>query len=122
MYKEVSKMDRRGYYRQEPYTHWPNTNNPGFYPQSPYSGESQHFPVKQPTPYELYAKPEQPMDWFHSGKQTSNPTEVNSSFTDNNGQMEFDKLLSSINQVASTYHQVSPIVKQLSSLIRMFRQ
>lgn len=115
-------MDRRNYYQREPSVHWPNSAN--YYQQPSYSSEPQHFPIKQPTPYELYAKPAQPMDWFQSGKQAQNSTDNPNpgSFTDNNGQIEFDKLLSSINQVAGTYHQVSPIVKQLSSLVKMFRQ
>lgn len=40
---------------------------------------------------------------------------------DPQGQLDFDKMISSIGQIASTYHQVSPIVKQLSSLMKMIR-
>ena len=113
-------MDRRNYYHEEQFTHWPNT--PNFYQPTNYSAEQQHFPVRQPTPYELYAKPAQPMDWFQPQKQSASPADMVGSFTDNNGQVDFDKVLTSINQVASTYHQVSPIVKQLSSLIKIFKQ
>ncbi len=113
-------MNRRSFYQRQPSAHWQNHAN--HYQQSSYTSQPQQPPIKQPTPYEIYAKPAQPMDWFQSGKQAANTAGNPGSFTDNNGQIEFDKLLSSINQVAGTYHQVSPIVKQLGSLVKMFRQ
>ncbi|WP_249872711.1 YppG family protein [Oceanobacillus saliphilus] len=42
-------------------------------------------------------------------------------FYNGNGQIDFDKVLSTVGQLASTYHQVTPIVKQFGSLIKNFR-
>nr|CDQ37473.1 hypothetical protein BN993_07024 [Virgibacillus halodenitrificans] len=42
-------------------------------------------------------------------------------FQDNEGQMDLDKMLSTVGQLANTYHQVSPIVKQFGSFIKNFR-
>ncbi|MBP2079821.1 YppG family protein [Oceanobacillus polygoni] len=42
-------------------------------------------------------------------------------FQNGNGQLDFDKVLSTVGQIASTYHQVSPIIQQFSSLIKNFR-
>lgn len=119
-------MDGRTYYRQQPYIYnsHPHVNN-----QQPYqSSYSPHLSSPQLTPYELYAKPAQPMNWMHT--ETEQPVHNQSSsqqgiagvFTDQNGQVDFEKALSSIGQIASTYHQVSPIVQQLSSLLKILRQ
>lgn len=119
-------MDGRTYYRQQPniYNSYPHVNN-----QQPYqSSYSPHFSSPQLTPYELYAKPAQPMNWMQT--ETEQPVYNQSSaqqgiagvFTDQNGQVDIEKALSSIGQIASTYHQVSPIVQQLGSLLKILRQ
>lgn len=46
--------------------------------------------------------------------QTQQPTAPGQSF-------DLDKMLSTVGQLANTYHQVSPIVKQFGSLIKTFR-
>ncbi|MHA6253022.1 YppG family protein [Oceanobacillus sp. CAU 1775] len=81
------------------------------------------------TPYEYFAKPIQPIDFFQSNFETlTSQQNLNqqaggapNSMPDNTEQIDFDKLLASIGQLASTYHQVSPIVKQLGSLIKLMR-
>lgn len=118
-------MNKRAYYNR-PYS----TNTPPLHhAQSLYypSYNSSYEPTTPLTPYEYFAKPAQPMNWLESSAETSSNNQsfaspgVLGAFTDSNGQLDFDKMLSSIGQVASTYHQVSPIVKQLSSFVKMFR-
>ncbi|HEY4601003.1 MAG TPA: YppG family protein [Cerasibacillus sp.] len=41
-------------------------------------------------------------------------------FYDGNGQLDIDKMLSTVGQVASIYHQVSPIIKQFGSFMKNF--
>ncbi|MFD1448469.1 YppG family protein [Oceanobacillus profundus] len=52
------------------------------------------------------------------GQSAANPM---SYFQNGNGQLDFDKIISTVGQIASTYHQVSPIVQQFSSLIKNIR-
>lgn len=98
------------------------------------------------TPFEQFAKPPQPEDWSYPMQQPDYPQQVNSPqqmnssqqmnphqqmnlpqnnvtgyFQNENGQLDFDKMLSTVGQLANTYHQVSPIVKQVGALIKTFR-
>ncbi|MCM3742202.1 YppG family protein [Oceanobacillus luteolus] len=94
----------------------------------PYQMHTPYHPQQPMTPYELFAKPPQPLDVLYAN-QDPNMANQNQNvapgmlgaFTDSNGQVNLDKMMGTINQLASTYHQVSPIVKQLSSLFRAFR-
>lgn len=104
-------------YHREPPPYVHRVPHEAYPPQQPYT----HI-----TPYELYAKPPQPMNWMHPEQEgfqgvPEQPPGILGAFTDENGQVSFDKTMTAINQLASTYHQVTPIVKQLSSLIRTFR-
>jgi hypothetical protein len=95
-------------------------------------GQPSHTPNYPPahlTPYELYAKPPQPMDLLN-GHNSPNPmagspeepsSGIFGNFTDENGQLNFDKMMGSISQIAGTYHQVTPIIKEIGSLINSFR-
>lgn len=108
------------YNQQSPYIHHP----------SPYAAYPQYVPPAQLTPYELFAKPVQPANWMgpapgnHPNNPNSHgpgPSGIMGQFTDKNGQMDFDKMISVVGQIAGTYHQVSPIVKQLGSLMKLVR-
>lgn len=92
------------------------------------------------SPFQQFAKPKQPADWFNemfqnqanqqqananpnmnpNGNPNPNPGII-SQFQDENGQISLDKMLNTVGQMANTYHQVQPIVKQFGSLINMFR-
>jgi len=118
-------MNGNAYYRQP----FPNNMYVQQHAQMPYhqSHHSINKPLGQLTPYELYMKPAQPIDLLQPNagasvnQQNVNPQGLLGLFTDSNGQMDFDKMLQSIGQIAGTYHQVSPIVKQLGSFVKMFR-
>lgn len=93
----------------------------------------------QQTPYEQFAKPQQPINWETPMQQSANFMQPNGNgnfnqqpnpypangiknyFQDKDGQVDFDKMLSTVGQLANTYHQVSPIVKQFGSIIKNFR-
>ena len=42
-------------------------------------------------------------------------------FQNSEGQLDVDKMINTVGQIANTYHQVAPIVKQFSSFIKTFR-
>lgn len=75
-------------------------------------------------PYVQFAKPPQPNQWnpYYSLQQQfpqygQNPQKgLAQYFQDKNGQLDLDKMLSTMGQVANTANQFSPLVKSLSSL------
>ncbi|MFZ3578904.1 YppG family protein [Virgibacillus sp. DJP39] len=118
-------MFNRPNYYQRPYNYNPN------YP--PYSNQQWHNPARPPyqqTPYQYYAKPKQPADWYNF----SQPNQYNygqpykqpqkgwlTYFHDKNGEVDFDKMISSVGQVATTFQQISPMVKQFGSIMKNFK-
>lgn len=110
------------YYTSDPsYMQQPFNSNPPVYGNAP-----------NQTPFEYFAKPAQPEDWsynmqqpnpsnYSSQQMNAPPNNVMGYFQNENGQMDFDKMLSTVGQIANTYHQVSPIVKQVGALIKTFR-
>ena len=94
-------------------------------PAPPYGQYPLSTPNHRPTPYEVYAKPPQPLDILSGSSftgQTNSPAQgILGVFTDANGQVDFDKAMTTINQLASTYHQLSPIVKEFSAILKAFR-
>ncbi|RDW17162.1 hypothetical protein CWR48_14670 [Oceanobacillus arenosus] len=120
------------YYQGEP-VYPPNNFYNHMYPQQPFQ---QNYPINSPimqqqqTPYDYFQKPQQPLNWANqastnpnfsqspNGGQSSN---IKSYFQDEKGQVDFDKMLSTVGQLASTYHQVSPIIQQFGSIIKNFR-
>lgn len=124
------------------YNHQPSSNLTSYYPNQNWNVSESYQ-----TPYEQFAKPEIPVQWLYGAQVNAEPSAMNnvnngaaegfsggnaenagspagsptSYFYNGNGQIDFDKVLSTVGQLASTYHQVSPIVKQFSSLIKNFR-
>lgn len=116
--------------RQRPYHRAPNpyeqqytpyqTFQKNWHPEGPYQHQ-----VKQPlTPFEYYSKPIQPPIWPNDGQQNM-PSQPSPSFLaqyqDANGQMDVEKVLSTVGQFANTVQQISPVIQQVGSLIKTFR-
>lgn len=114
-------MPQQSYYSQQDY--YPNASPYGFVP---------HYK----TPFEQFAKPKQPMNWYpkqqqqfyypppQSNKPNHQSHQVNNLkayFQDSNGQVDFDKMFSTVGQLANTVQQVSPVIKQFGSLIKSFK-
>ncbi|MEC5424688.1 YppG family protein [Virgibacillus sp. C22-A2] len=164
-------MYNRPYYEQSVHPGFPYLNQP--YTQQPYNTATLfNGPANHQTPYEQFAKPQQPTNWpdymqtnayyadlnyplnknpdynQHYTYQNANlnphsvpnqnpnpfanpnpnpsinPNPSNglmSYFQSQDGQVDFDKMLSTVGQLANTYHQVSPIVKQFGALMKNFR-
>ncbi|TMN22555.1 YppG family protein [Lentibacillus cibarius] len=83
-----------------------------------------YYPPSHPTPFELYAKPKQPMpqDPYAMNHYTSGsmPTQGNllQYFKDDNGELDYGKMLSTAQQAAKTAQQLSPVVKEVHSIIK----
>lgn len=77
------------------------------------------------SPYEQFMKPPQPNQWnpYYSleqqfpqyGQMQGPKNGMIQYFQDKNGQLDIDKMLSTMGQVANTANQFSPLVKSLSS-------
>ncbi|WP_087974521.1 YppG family protein [Oceanobacillus rekensis] len=138
-------MRYRSYIQPQDYPPVNYNFNPSQNHTSHYPNENWNVPESYQTPYELFAKPEMPVQWLYESQMDADPLKANtgniggasegftgenasgpaggptSYFNNGNGQIDFDKVLSTVGQLANTYHQVSPIVKQFSSLIKNFR-
>lgn len=101
------------------------SRNP-YHPYHSYNGQA-----LQQTPYEQFAKPKQPPFWptyiptnstsYHADPNVNTATNPMKQSQPQKEQVDFDKMLSTMGQLANTYHQVSPIVKEFGSIIKAFR-
>ncbi|CDQ40921.1 MULTISPECIES: YppG family protein [Virgibacillus] len=120
---------QRNYPYPQQYNYNLNTDpgNQNYHGSNPYN-----FQAVQQTPYDYFAKPQQPMSWPGTKSQLNQQTDyqdmnVPEFATQDQAppgpgqQLDLDKMLSTVGQLANTYHQVSPIVKQFGSLIKTFR-
>ncbi|TQS76425.1 hypothetical protein DX933_00850 [Ornithinibacillus gellani] len=83
----------------------------------PYMGNDMQQPQFTENGYMQSSQQSQPI------QQQSSPPSSNapSPFQNTNGQIDFDKMLSTVGQIANTYHQVAPIVKQFGALMKSIR-
>lgn len=121
---------------------WPSYNNPQF----PFGQMDNYFPVQQPTypynnpyqfqsPFEQYAKPKQPLDWYNTIPNQQpflnfqqqapfsnpNPNSFLNQFQNEKGQFDLDKMLNTAGKMANTFQQITPVVKQFSSFMNNFK-
>ncbi|WP_163538953.1 YppG family protein [Gracilibacillus sp. YIM 98692] len=111
-------------YRKVPYPyHMPMYEqqvNPSFIQNQPVN--QMQGPV---TPYQYYQKPLMPIQQDTSFPQVpmgKQPNPFVHYFQDKNGEMDFDKVFQTVNQLASTYNQVSPIFKNVGSFLKAFQK
>lgn len=55
------------------------------------------------------------------GQATNNTNSVMQQFLDENGNVDIQKMLQTVGQLADTVQQVTPVIRQLNDLIRSFR-
>ncbi|MFS0675046.1 YppG family protein [Ornithinibacillus sp. 179-J 7C1 HS] len=108
-------------------------NQPNYYNQqaqqpfhpSPYQQYYQNVYEQPKSAFEQFAKPKQPQDWYDqmqgSNQQAQPQQEAMAQFQNQGGQMNLDKVLTTVSQIANTYHQVSPIIKQFGAFMKTFR-
>lgn len=114
-------------------SHYHSVHSNAYYPNLPthqapdpmfqYVQQAQHQ-----TPFEYFTKQDQVTGWPDSMPQHPNfypPPNPQPGFLDHNQggkeQIDFDKMLSTVGQLANTVQQVSPVIKQVSAIIKTFR-
>ncbi|GAA0311575.1 hypothetical protein GGQ92_001899 [Gracilibacillus halotolerans] len=106
-------------------------HQPPFTPTNPrmpfYQGQQNTYPGYQPNanPYSYFQKPPIPMQNvpFHTNSQQKpkqNP--LLGYFQTDKGEMDMDKVFHTVNQLASTYQQVSPLVKNVGNFIKTIQK
>ncbi|WP_430788666.1 YppG family protein [Virgibacillus flavescens] len=99
------------------------------YPPSHQQWHQSAIPPFNPTPYQMYAKPKQPAYWnsFSQPNQMNYPAKppgqsgLLNYFQNKNGEVDFDKMMSTVGQVANTFQQISPMVKQFGSIMKSIK-
>lgn len=122
-------MFNRPNHHPRPYNYYPNYPN---HPQNQnHQWQQSVIPKPNLTPYQIYAKPKQPANW-HTNSQPqqsyyypianqSPPSSILNYFHNKKGEVDFDKMLSTVGQVANTVKQISPMVKQFGSIMKNFK-
>ncbi|MFD1019312.1 YppG family protein [Thalassobacillus hwangdonensis] len=102
----------------------------GMNPQVGNDFNTQQAPPNPPsTPFEIYAKPpyEPPQDAFGGYGQNQQfyggapKPGMLSMFQDKNGQLDMEKMMSTVGQMANTVNQLSPLMKGIGGLFKGFR-
>lgn len=85
------------------------------------------MPVYSQTPFEYFAKPAQPTSWPGAfGPQSKSASAFKSNefltyFQDKDGQLDLHKMLTTAEQFANTFQQITPLVKQVGSLVKSLK-
>ncbi|MFG6116518.1 YppG family protein [Halobacillus sp. MO56] len=131
-------------YQQQPFYTYPYQQqpmmgeNPYSYQQQPMMGENSYsypqswnMPQAPGNPFEYYTKPMFPQQQNHMqsgyGSQPFfynngvNPKNMIGYFQDQNGQIDMDKMMKTVGQVAQTANQLSPLMKGIGGFIKGMR-
>lgn len=115
-YEGYGQPAQSTYHRPYEYSHEPPVNPAG-------------MPYLDQTPYEQFEKPPLQFPWENDMPQAPYPNPplkpahgLMAHFQDENGQLDIDKMLSTVGQLANTYHQVYPIFKQIGGLLKFVNQ
>src|SRR5690625_809151 len=137
----------RNFSSYNPRSSRPNYQDPVYYNhsipnQAHQSDYYQNEQVHQQSPFEYYAKPPQPESWSYAtpqqqnyyqsqqqdpylyqqqAQQPSTTAGILAQFQTAEGQMDVQKMLSTVGQLANTVQQVSPVIKEIGAMIRVFR-
>lgn len=116
------RMVNENDFQQEQYPYY------SFYPQ-----ESYMMPYHQPMmneqshyyPYETYMYTPYPYMNMQQQEAIAQDPSINNpvlqQFVDENGQMDINKMLKTVGQLADTVQQVTPVIRQLNDVIKNFR-
>ena len=99
---------------------------PAFPKQFPFSTNPYYGTPEAPkSPYEYFQKP--PLPYGPSQQQGFTPkgrggNPLLQTFVNEKGQMDFDKMFSTVGQIVNTVHQVQPLVQQVGTIMKSFKQ
>lgn len=113
----MRNVQYRPFHQDEAFPNGLNRNHPYI----PSASNTNHRNTRQElTPYDLFSKPELPTQYLMSQQQNQAQSAMNSGGANESNPLNFDSVISKVGQLASTYHQVSPIVKQFSTFVKGF--
>lgn len=135
MYDRQQFYEPGNYFKPQQSGYFMNENYP---PHQAHMNQNTHLYQEQlpsGTPFDYYSKPEQPNQWpmgmnqnysnFYQGQYPQNnqgqAPSVLAQFQDENGKVSFDKVISTVNQLANTFQQVTPVIQQVSAMVKSFR-
>ncbi|MBM7644011.1 hypothetical protein JOD45_000202 [Scopulibacillus daqui] len=78
----------------------------------------QQMPMQQPKQVQSQSQPQQTNQQQNPPSQPPNAMP----FLDNNGNLDFDKLMSGANQVFNLINKTGPMLKQISPLLNLFKK
>ncbi|MFB1051752.1 YppG family protein [Paraliobacillus sp. JSM ZJ581] len=118
--------------RRAPFPFQPYQNDPTYFYNNPNAyGQKQNNAMQKQTnvstPYQYFSKPPHPAEWYPEQSQSAFNTYGQQAkgfiqyFQDKDGQMDLDKMLSTVGQVANTYQQVTPMIKGIGSFLKGFK-
>jgi len=101
---------------QTPFDYFAKPNIPDYWPEFMQENPNYYPPQPQPQPQS------QPQPQPHTQQPMPNHNQgIMNQFQDQSGQIDFNKMLSTVGQLATTVQQVSPILKNVGSFINLFR-
>ncbi|MEN1968341.1 YppG family protein [Lentibacillus sp. N15] len=113
-YGDIANYQQLNAYHQQ----WPHQQFPYVYQTYPPS----------PSPFTYFAKPPQPTNWYAPINQQQQSANVPhpqpkqngllALFQDKDGQVDLDKMFSTVGQFANTFQQITPVVKQVGSFMK----
>jgi hypothetical protein len=110
-------------YRNSGFSNYQNPYQQGMHPYQPPTYTS---PMPM-TPFQYYQKPMVPNPY--DGFETPSPSFFGKPnnpmlqyFQNKNGEMDLDKVFNTVNQVANTYQQVSPLFKNFGNILKSFQK
>ncbi|MFC4402050.1 YppG family protein [Gracilibacillus xinjiangensis] len=104
-----------------------NWNTQGRQPNQYYDMQKPYPPKQIPmTPFQYYQKPNLPLPYYQSNQTMKPPfgkqaNSILSYFQTKDGEMDYDKVFHTVNQLAATYQQVSPLFKNVSNIVKSFK-
>lgn len=137
-YPYYSPNDFMGYPEQEFYNQMPPSPQPfQSYSYEPYQAAPYHSEPYQAqhnqSPFQQLMKPTQPTNWpdfvpqgqpnqsFYPPPNQQPRPNFMSQFQGSDGQLDFNKMLSTVGQLANTVQQVTPVIQQVGSLMKSFK-
>lgn len=130
-------MYRRPYPYDSSYYFYPPPQEQ-YYEPVPYQNSNQATPpfysAPYQTPFEHFSKPNQHTNWqgmvnyqvdnnefYPQTNKPQTPGSILTQFQNEDGQVDINKMLSTVGQLVHTVQQVSPMIKQFGSIMKNFR-
>lgn len=134
MYRRPYPYDSSYYFYPPPQSQYFNPST--YQPNEPSNTMPPYYSAHHQTPFQHFTKPSQASNWpdtpnyqqnYEGFYDQSNPIHSQPSpsfltqFQNEDGQMDINKMLSTVGQIVNTVQQVSPVIQQFGSIVKSFR-